>query len=108
MAFFGKISLRQTSQPSKEDSVKLAKEVCAKLLQSCPTLHNPMGVACQALCPWGFSFKNTGVGCQALLQGIFPTQESNPGLLCLLRWQMGSLPLSPLEVVAVLQWLSRV
>ena len=26
--------------------------------------------------------KNTGVGCQALLQGIFPTQESNP---CLLR-----------------------
>ena len=29
--------------------------------------------------------KNTGVGCQALLQGIFPTQGSNPGLLhC--RW----------------------
>ena len=25
--------------------------------------------------------KNTGVGCHALLQGIFPTQESNPGLL---------------------------
>ena len=25
--------------------------------------------------------KNTGVGCQALLQGIFPTQGSNPGLL---------------------------
>ena len=29
--------------------------------------------------------KNTGVGCHALLQGVFPTQESNPGLLhC--RW----------------------
>ena len=29
--------------------------------------------------------KNTGVGCPALLQGIFPTQKSNPGLLhC--RW----------------------
>ena len=29
--------------------------------------------------------KNTGVGCHALLQGIFPTQGSNPGLLhC--RW----------------------
>ena len=26
--------------------------------------------------------KNTGVGCHALLQGIFPTQESNPGLPC--------------------------
>ena len=25
--------------------------------------------------------KNTGVGCQALLQGIFPIQGSNPGLL---------------------------
>ena len=25
--------------------------------------------------------KNTGVGCHFLLQGIFPTQESNPGLL---------------------------
>ena len=24
--------------------------------------------------------KNTGMGCHALLQGIFPTQESNPGL----------------------------
>ena len=25
--------------------------------------------------------KNTGVGCHAFLQGIFPSQESNPGLL---------------------------
>ena len=25
--------------------------------------------------------KNTGVGCHALLQGIFPTHGSNPGLL---------------------------
>ena len=25
--------------------------------------------------------KNTGVGCDALLQGIFPTQGLNPGLL---------------------------
>ena len=27
-----------------------------------------------------FPGKNTGVGCPALLQGIFPTQGSNPGL----------------------------
>ena len=33
------------------------------------------------LCPWGFSRKNTGLGCHALLQGIFPTQGSNSGLL---------------------------
>jgi len=32
-----------------------------------------------------FSGKNTGVGCHALLQGIFPTQGLNPGVLhC--RW----------------------
>ena len=33
------------------------------------------------LCPWNFSGKNTGVGCRSLLQGIFPTQESNLGPL---------------------------
>ena len=34
--------------------------------------------------------KNTGVGCYALLQGIFPTQGSNPGLPhC--RWILYSL-----------------
>ena len=31
--------------------------------------------------------KNSGVGCHALLRGIFPTQRSNPRLLCLLHWQ---------------------
>ena len=33
------------------------------------------------LCPWDFPGKDTGVGCYFLLQGIFPTQGSNPGLL---------------------------
>ena len=33
------------------------------------------------LCPWVFPGKSTGVGCHFLLQVIFPTQESNPGLL---------------------------
>ena len=32
------------------------------------------------LCPWNSPGKDTGVGCCALLQGIFPTQGSNPGL----------------------------
>ena len=44
----------------------------------------------------GFPGKNTGVGCRALLQGIFPTQGSNPSLLCLLHWQVDSLLLSHL------------
>ena len=46
-------------------------------------------------CPWDFPGKNTGVGCHFLLQGIFPTQGSNSGLLYLLHWQVDSLPLTP-------------
>ena len=45
-------------------------------------------------CPWDSPGKNAGVGCHDLLQGIFPAQELNPCLLCLLQWQMGSLPLA--------------
>ena len=59
-------------------------------LQCCAVLsHSVMTNSLQAhglqpsrlLCPWDFPDKNTGVGCHALLQGIFPTQGSNPGLL---------------------------
>ena len=50
--------------------------------KSCPTLVTPGTVVLQApLCPWDSPGKNTGVGCCFLLQGIFPTQESNLGLL---------------------------
>ena len=45
----------------------------------------------QAPVSMGFPGKNTGVGRHALLQGVFLTQSSN---LSLLRWQVGSLPLS--------------
>ena len=44
----------------------------------------------------GFSRQGYSVGCRALLQGIFPTQVWDPGLLCLLHWQAGSLPLAHL------------
>jgi len=50
----------------------------------------------RVLCPWDFPGKNTATGFCALLQGIFPTEELNLGLLCLLPWQAGSLPLAPL------------
>ena len=48
---------------------KKRKEVA----QSCLTLCNPMDCSSPG--------KNTGVGCHFLLQGIFPTQRSNLGLL---------------------------
>ena len=47
-------------------------------------------IACQATLSVDFPGKNTVVGCHFLLQAIFPTQGSNPGLL---HWQVDSLPL---------------
>ena len=48
------------------------------------TLCDPMGHNLpRLLCPWNFPSRNTGLGCHFLLQGIFPTQGLNPGLLCL-------------------------
>ena len=53
----------------------------SKVAQSCLTLCNPWTIACTRLLPqWDSLGKNTGVGCHFLLQGIFPTQGSNPGL----------------------------
>ena len=49
----------------------------AKSLHLCLTLCDPMTVACQAPLSWDSLDKNTGVGCHALLQGVFPTQELN-------------------------------
>ena len=48
--------------------------------KSCPTLTTPWTVACRLLCPWDIPGKNTAVGCDFLLQRIFPTRGSNPGL----------------------------
>ena len=49
--------------------------------QSCPTLCDHMDCSQPGSSVHGDSpGKNTGVGCHALLQGIFPTQGSNPGL----------------------------
>ena len=48
---------------------------------SCPTLCDPMDCSLPDSSVHGDSSgKNTGVGCHARLQGIFPTQGLNPGL----------------------------
>ena len=46
-----------------------------KVAQSCPTLYDPMATT------WNSPGQNTGVGSLSLLQGIFPTQGLNPGIL---------------------------
>ena len=54
--------------------------------QLCLTLSNPMDCSPPGSSVYGDSpGKNAKVGCHALLQGIFPTQGLNPGILhC--RW----------------------
>jgi len=61
----------------------------AKLLQLCQLFATPWTVVTRLLCSRDSPGKNTGVGCCALLQGIFPTQGWNQRLLCLLPWQVG-------------------
>ena len=63
----------------------------------------PWIVGPRVLCLWDFpgkynaGGKNTGVGCHFPLQGIFPTQWSNPRLLIASpALQVNSLPLSHL------------
>ena len=53
---------------------------CSVLSQSHPNLCNPMDYSPPGSSLHGDSSgKNTGAGCHALLQGIFPTQGLNPG-----------------------------
>ena len=69
----------------------LRRECCVLCLvsQLCPTLCDPMDGSPPGSVHVSVD-KNTGVGCHALLQGIFPIQGSNPGLPhC--RWILYSL-----------------
>ena len=66
--------------------------VCAHLLSHFSHVQlfmSPWSVACQALLSVEFSRQDSGAGCHALFQGIFPTQGLNPHLLHLPCWQAG-------------------
>ena len=71
-------------------SLKVCMLSCFSCVQLCVTLWT---VTARCLCLWDSPSKNTGVGSHALLQGVFPTQGSNPWHL--FHWQVGSLPLVP-------------
>ena len=74
------------------------REAC-NLLMLCHFRYNLCDP--RLLCPWDSPGKNTGVVCQALLQGIFPTQGSNLALLRLRHWQADSLPLSTTNLLSL-------
>ena len=72
--------------PRSEIFALLLTSVLVRMLclvaQLCPTLCNPMGCSLPGSSVHGdFPGKNAGVCCHAPFQGIFPTQESNWGLL---------------------------
>ena len=63
--------------------------VCVCLCSVASVVFNFLGShgpgSTRLLSPWHSPGKNTGVGCHALLQGIFPTRGLNLSLLCLLH-----------------------
>ena len=66
-------------------------ELHAQLLQSCPTLCDPVDCSPPGSSVlWGFSRQESWSGCHGLFQGIFLTRGSNPCLLCLLNWRVDS------------------
>ena len=84
-----KVGIRGKKKKKKEEEEE--GKVHAKSLQSCPILCDPMDSSPPGSSVHGDSpGKNTGVGCCALLQRIFLTQESNLRLVGLLHWQAGS------------------
>ena len=71
----GRRSLNHWTTREKYESQSVSCSVMSDSLGP----HGPQPA--RLLCPWDSPGKNSGVGCHALLQGIFPTQGSNLGLL---------------------------
>ena len=63
---------------------KISSEIRMCVWVSCSVVSNSLQPhrlqPTRLLCPWNSPGKNTRVGCHALLQRIFQTQESNLGL----------------------------
>ena len=63
------------------DNLDNLPKLCCLVAQLYLTLCDPIDwEPARLLCPGDFPGKNTGVGCHALLQGIFPTQGLSPCL----------------------------
>ena len=77
-------------------------------VQNCSVMSNllrPHGLQpARLLCPWDSPGTNTGVGCHALLQEIFPTQGLNPGLPhCRQIFLLSELPEKPSFSTVIIQ-----
>ena len=71
------MSFKCAKSPSVAQSLDYcAAAAAAKLLQSCPTLCDPIDGTPPGSRPWGSPGKNTGVGCHFLLQCMKVKSES--------------------------------
>ena len=83
LEFQNQYSLAEWLRTTEWHSFSLCKvgPIMWLVAQLCLSLFIPMECRLPgSSCPWDSPGKTTGVGSHALLQGIFPTQGSNPGL----------------------------
>ena len=79
-------SLWQAGSLHQQDAVRDSTEPKSQAECVCMALCNPMGCSSPgSFVHGGFPGENPGVGCHFLLQGVFPTQGLNRGLLHLLH-----------------------
>ena len=84
------VSLLKCQIISEASLTSLHRVMCVLVAQLCPTLCYPMDCTLSDSSDYGTSpGENPGIGYHSLLQGIFLTMGSYPGLLC---WQAVSLP----------------
>ena len=73
------MSFGQTQFSPKQWELRVRKSE-VKSFSRVRLFATPQTVAYRLLCPWDSPGNSTGVDCHSLLQGIFPTWGSNPGL----------------------------
>ena len=71
--FFLKKTLKKIGTDGKFTKMNTCMWWWCSVAKLCGSFANPWTVTHRLLCPWDFRGKNTGVGWQFLLQGIFPT-----------------------------------
>ena len=98
MWFFGNLANRPLPNRSKRQGLSRPQWSQVRVTQSCLTLSDPMDYS-----SWDSPGQNTGVGSFSLLQGIFPTQGSNPGLSHY-RWILYQL--SHKGSLSILEWVA--
>ena len=88
--FFFTIFLGETHPlPNTSCIDNLCANVCVKLLQSCPTICNPIDYSLPGSSVHGISKQKYWSELPYPPPGVFLTQGSNPCFLSLLHWQVG-------------------